>query len=174
MRHGESEGNVRDEINDNPARIVNLTARGRSQAEAAAEQLRDMPITHAYSSQFPRAQQTAAIVMRGRGMDINTDARLNERLSGLDGQHVDEFRKLVRDDYLHSRPPLGESFVQQMERVRGFLDEIAARYPDGVVLAVSHENPVVAALCLTSPDPGQTALRSVANCEWVVLDWSTA
>lgn len=169
IRHGESEGNVRHEINDDPGRIVNLTARGRLQAEAAAERLRDMPFTHAYASQFPRAQQTAAILLQQRNLEICIDARLNERLSGMDGRHVDDFNDLVRADYLRTKPPRGESFLEQMERLRGFLDEIAARHPDGVVLAVSHENPIVAALCLTSADPAQTALRSVTNCEWIEL-----
>ena len=44
VRHGESEGNVKNEINDDPNRIVNLTARGRQQAEAAAERLRGVPL----------------------------------------------------------------------------------------------------------------------------------
>jgi broad specificity phosphatase PhoE len=171
VRHGESEGNVRHEINDNPNRIVNLTERGRLQAEAAAEQLRDMPFTHAYASQFPRAQQTAAILLHQRNLDIGVDARLNERLTGLDGRHVAEFGDLVRHDYLHAKPPQGESFLEQMERLRSFLDETAARHPDGFVLAVSHENPIVAALCLRSTDPAQTARRSIANCEWIELDW---
>ena len=172
IRHGESEGNVRHEINDDPGRIVNLTARGRLQAEAATERLRDMLFTHAYASQFPRAQQTAAILLQHRNLDICIDARLNERISGLDGRHVDDFNELVRRDYLRTKPPLGESFLELMERMRGFLNEIAARHPDGVVLAVSHENPIVAALFLMSADSALTAQQSVTNCEWIELVWS--
>ncbi|MBI5890676.1 MAG: histidine phosphatase family protein [Nitrosomonadales bacterium] len=174
VRHGESEGNVRFEINDDPVRIVNLTGRGRAQAAAAAEQLRGMPFTHAYASQFPRAQQTAAILLEHRELELRIDARLNERISGMDGLHVEAFRDCVRDDYLHARPPGGESFVEQMERLRGFLDEAAARHPDAFVLAVSHENPIVAALCLLSTNPAQTAQRGIDNCEWVELEWPAA
>ncbi len=36
VRHGESEGNVQHVISDDPKRIVNLTVRGRAQAEAAS------------------------------------------------------------------------------------------------------------------------------------------
>jgi alpha-ribazole phosphatase len=171
MRHGESEGNVIYEINDDPKRVVNLTERGRAQAEAAAERLRDVPFTHAYASEFPRAQQTAAALLRHHALDLRIDARLNERRSGMDGQHVRAFNELVRPDYLHIKPPMGESFLEQMERVRSFLDDAATRHPDGTVLAVSHENPIVAALCLTSEAPEQTAHRKLANCEWVELDW---
>ncbi len=170
VRHGESEGNVKHEINDDPARIVNLTERGRQQAAATAERLRDIPFTHAYVSQFPRAQQTIAILLQPHGLQPVVDARLNERLSGMDGQHVDAFNDYVRADYLHIKPPKGESFVEQMARLRSFLDEIAVRHPQGVVLAVSHENPIVAALALSSDEPAVAAHRHLDNCEWVELD----
>lgn len=171
VRHGESEGNVIYEINDDPRRIVNLTAKGRAQAEAAAERLRAVPFTHAFASEFPRAQQTAAILLRHHPLKLRIDARLNERRSGMDGLHVSAFNELVRSDYLHTKPPGGESFLEQMERLRSFLDEIAARHPHGTVLAVSHENPIVAALCLKSDDPEQASHRKLANCEAVELVW---
>lgn len=171
VRHGESEGNVRHEINDDPNRVVSLTERGRAQAATAAEKLRTIVFTHAYASEFPRAQQTAAILLQHHALQLNIDARLNERRSGMDGQHVDAFNDYVRDDYLHTKPPHGESFVEQMERLRGFLDDIAARHPDGVALAVSHENPIVAALALTVADPAQVMLRRLGNCEAVELIW---
>ncbi len=174
VRHGESEGNVVHEINDDPRRIVNLTAKGRAQAGAAAERLRDVPFTHAYASEFPRAQQTAAILLRHHDLKLRIEARLNERRSGMDGQHVDVFNDYVRADYLRIKPPLGESFLEQMERLRGFLDEVAARHPHGTVLAVSHENPIVAALCLTSEAPERVAHTKLANCEAVELAWPAA
>ena len=171
VRHGESEGNVKHEINDNPQRIVNLTERGREQAEAAAERLCTMRFTHAYASQFPRAQQTAAILLHHHQLKLNIDARLNERRSGMDGQHVDVFNDYVREDYLRIKPPRGESFLEQMERLRSFLDEAAMLHPDGIVLAVSHENPIVAVRALTVQDPEQVMLSSLNNCESIELVW---
>lgn len=171
VRHGESAGNVIHEINDNPQRIVNLTARGQQQAQAAAERLRGMRFTHAYVSEFPRAQQTMAILLQHHTLLPVVDARLNERRSGMDGQHVDAFNDLVRTDYLHFKPPGGESFIEQMGRLRSFLDDAAARHPQGVVLAVSHENPIVAALALRSDTPEQTALRKLENCAAVEIVW---
>ena len=70
-------------------------------------------------------------------------------------------------DPLHIKPVHGESFVEQMERLRSFLDEVAARHADGIVLAVSHENPIVAALALLSDEPEQVVHRHLDNCEWV-------
>jgi broad specificity phosphatase PhoE len=171
VRHGESEGNVAHQINDDPQRVVNLTGRGRAQAAAASESLRGAGFTHAYASEFPRAQQTAAILLRHHDCKLTIDARLNERRSGMDGQHVDAFNDLVRGDPLHFKPPRGESFLEQMERVRSFLNEKHALHPDAVVLAVSHENPVLAAMALAGEDPGKAVLGSLANCESVELVW---
>ena len=171
IRHGESEANIAHRINDNPARIVNLTERGRVQAETAADSLRTMRFTHAYASEFLRAQQTAEILLRSHACQLSIDARLNERRSGMDGLPVNAFNDLVRPDPLRIKPAQGESFLEQMERLRSFMDEIAVHNPDGSILAVSHENPILAALALASNDPEQVVRGSIANCEWVELDW---
>lgn len=171
VRHGESEGNVIHEINDNPRRMVNLTAKGRAQAEAVAEGFRTMHFTHAYASEFTRTQQTAEILLRNHSLDLHIDARLNERLSGMDGLPVVMFNELVHADPLRTKPERGETFLEQMERLRSFLDEIFARHPDGIVLAVSHENPIVAVRALLADDPEQVVRDKITNCGWVELDW---
>jgi alpha-ribazole phosphatase/probable phosphoglycerate mutase len=171
VRHGESEGNVASIINDNPARIVNLTEKGRMQAAAAGEALRTQRFTHAYVSEFARAQQTAQLILRHHACELQVDPRLNERRSGMDGLHVSAFNDLVRPDLLRIKPVGGESFMELMARVRSFLDEIYARHPQATVLAVSHENPILAALALTVDDPGEVAGNSLVNCERVELDW---
>jgi len=171
VRHGESEANVADLINDDPTRIVNLTERGRAQAFAASDMLRAVPITHAFASGFPRAQQTAGILLRHHDLPLHIDVRLNERRSGMDGLPVHAFNDLVSEDPLHYKPERGESFLEQMDRLRSFLDAVCLRHADGLVLAVSHENPIVAALALTVDDPEQVIRYSVANCAWIELDW---
>lgn len=171
VRHGESEGNVIHEINDNPSRIVNLTEKGRGQAAAAAEVLRGTRFVHAYVSEFPRARQTAEIILRQQACALSVDARINERRSGMDGQPVRVFNELVRGDRLQTRPEHGESFVEQMARLRSFLDEVAGRHPQGEVLAVSHQDPILAAIALTAEDPAAVAEGALANCEQVALSW---
>ena len=171
VRHGESEANVAHRINDNPLQPVNLTGRGRAQAEDASGKLRAVPFTHAYASEFPRAQQTAEILLRHHACPLHIDARINERRTGMDGLPVEAFHELVYPDPLRIKPENGESFLEQMERVRSFMDELVAHHPDGRVLAVSHENPILAAMALTAGDPEQVVRASIANCEWVELDW---
>lgn len=171
VRHGESEANVAHVINDNPARLVNLTEKGRMQAAAAAEQLRAQRFTHAYASEFARARQTAEILLRPHACKLHIDPRLNERHTGMDGLPVNVFNDRVRPDPLRIKPEGGESFLEQMARLRGFMDEISARHSEGAVLAVSHENPILAALALAADDPENVVRGSIANCEWVELDW---
>lgn len=175
VRHGESEANVAGVINDDPSRPVNLTARGRSQASTAAEGLVGVPFTRACVSRFPRTRQTAEILLAGLGLPLPlvVDARLDERRSGLDGRPVEAFNGLVLSDPVHIKPANGESFLEQMDRVRAFLDDLALTSPDGVVLAVSHENPIMAAAALVGRDPEEAARSGLGNCEWVVLDWKS-
>lgn len=173
VRHGESAANVAGIINDDPSRPVNLTERGRLQARQAVAGLKGIPFSRAYASRFPRARQTAEILLAGLGLDLPLvqDARLDERRSGLDGRPVEAFNGLVRPDPVHIRPEMGESFLEQMERVRGFLDQIAAENPAATVLAVSHENPILAATALAGGDPEAAVRDGIGNCEWRCLEW---
>ena len=171
IRHGESEANVGGTINDDPTRPVGLTATGREQAASAAQALSSVAFRHAYASEFPRARETAEIILAGRDVPLLVDARLNERRSGLDGQPVEAFNGLVRPDPVRIRPVNGESFLEQMARLQGFLDEVALRHRDGVVLAVSHENPILAAAALAGRDVEEAARGSLGNCEWLLLEW---
>ncbi len=171
LRHGESEANVGGYINDVPEKTVFLTTKGREQAATAAQALSGISFSHAFSSQFPRARQTAEIVLAGRNLPLTIDARLNERRSGLDGQPVEAFNGLVRPDPVRIKPANGESFLEQMARVLGFLDEIALCHPTGIVLAVSHENPIQAAAALAGMDMEAAARGGLANCEWLRLEW---
>ena len=171
VRHGESEANVAGIINDDPARPVALTDNGRSQAATTAENLRGVPFVRAYASELLRARQTAEILLRHHACPLRIDARLNERKSGMDGQPVENFNGLVRPDPVRIRPPQGESFLEQMERLRAFFAEAAATQPAGPVLAVSHENPILAAMALTGKSVEEAARGSIPNCGWVELHW---
>ena len=176
LRHGESESNVGGFINDDPARPVRLTARGRQQAREAGLVLGRMAFDQVYASEFPRARQTAEIVLlaMGSSLPVRVDGRLNERRSGLDGEPVEAFNGLVRPDPVHIRPERGESFLDEMERVRGFLDETAIRHREARVLAVSHENPILAATSLAGRPVEEAARGGLGNCQWVALDWPPA
>jgi broad specificity phosphatase PhoE len=174
IRHGESIANVGHYISDDPRKPVCLTPKGRAQAEALAQQLRHESFTHAYVSEFPRAQETAGILLQHHALLPVVDARLNERKSGMDGQPVHLFNDQVLRDPLNFSTPWGESFLQQMERLRSLLDELHLRHPEGRIIAVSHENPIIAALALTVADPAQVVLQGLPNCGRLDLHWPHA
>ena len=171
IRHGESIANVGNFINDDPGKPVGLTDKGIAQAEACALYLREEVFTHAFASEFPRARQTAAILLQYHACKLHIDARLNERKSGMDGMPVHEFNDQVKRNPLHFKTQRGESFIEQMARVRSFLDELAERYPQGNLLAVSHENPIIAALALTVNDASTVVFRNLQNCGRIELHW---
>lgn len=174
VRHGESEANVGDFVNDDPARPVALTPRGLAQARAAGEALRGMPVVHAYASQFLRARQTAQAILIHHHCPLDIDSRLNERMSGLDGQPTSVFNDLVREDPVRTKPPRGESFLEQMTRLAAFLDAIRPLHADGAVLAVSHENPIMAVQALMGVPAEEAARGHIANCGWMEIDWPPA
>jgi broad specificity phosphatase PhoE len=195
LRHGESEANVAGVISDDPAHGYHLTPMGVGQAEVAAEALHDVPFTHVYVSEHLRTRETAEVMVAqwvklqrkdgdradeadGEALAVNVDrfpitvdARLNERRSGMDGRPVMEFNSLVKPDPVDIKPDGGESFREQMARVQAFLDAVAARHVDGTVLAVSHENPILAAQAVAGRSPEEAARDSLANCAWVELEW---
>ncbi len=170
IRHGESEANVGNFISDDPRKPVNLTARGIAQAEALATAIAHEQFTHAYVSEFLRAQQTLAILLRGMPLIPQVDARLNERKSGLDGHPVHIFNDEVRRNPLHYKTPYGETFLEQMERLRNFLDDVVMRHPQGRIILVSHENPILAAKAWTTSAEAEV-FAAVPNCGRVDIEW---
>lgn len=197
LRHGESEANMQGVISEDPAHPYHLTPMGIAHAEVAAEELREAPFSHIYVSEHVRTRETAEILVKAwlEGDDrennetseaadgaepatpktekypISVDARLNERRSGMDGQPIGNFNSLVKPDPVNIKPAGGESFREQMERLRAFLDQVAERHVDCTVLAVSHENPILAALAVAGRSPEEAARGAIANCEWVELEW---
>ena len=170
IRHGESEANAGNFINDDPRKAINLTSKGMTQAEGLAIELNKVNFDFAYVSEFSRAQQTIAILLRGKTIPIQIDPRLNERKSGMDGQPVDAFNNQVEKNPLHFKTPEGESFLEQMQRLKDFLDELAARHPEAQVIAVAHENPILSALGLTT-SAEEVVNAHLPNCGRIDLIW---
>lgn len=179
LRHGESQANVAGIVSDDPRKPWPLTDRGRQQARQAGMALAPIAFTHVYVSRHLRTRQTAETVQavwRERGLAtadlaLHADPRLDERRSGLDGRPVEDFNGLVRPDPVRIRPPGGETFLEQMQRLADFLDDMARQHPDATLLAVSHENPIQAARAAAGMAPLKSIQNSVGNCEWIVLDW---
>lgn len=138
VRHGESEYNLRRLCNDDPARPVHLTVRGRVQAIAAAEQLNTYRVDAIYASPLPRARETAALIGERLGLAVTLDDRLADIRSGYEGRPVADYQAAIAHDPLNARPNGGESLLDYRARVTGFLAWLRQQSHAHVVL-VCHE-----------------------------------
>jgi len=144
VRHGQSEGN-RDRrfTGHGPSP---LTERGREEARATAARIASSPVTALYSSDLPRAVQTAEPIAELTGVSIVQDRALREKNFGdltgmsfaeLETKHPDVWRGLLARDPSF-QPPGGESHVQCRERMNGYLEQLYERHPNGRVVLVTH------------------------------------
>jgi len=139
LRHGESEYNIRGLCNDDPARDVRLTGNGRIQAEQAAREVSHVRLDCIYSSELPRARDTAEIVAQPHATTIHTNSGLNDIRSGCDGRPVTEYFRNIAHDRLHARVGNGETLLEHKQRVLDFLVWLAAQRHCRNVLLVAHE-----------------------------------
>ena len=124
---------------------VHLNDRGREQATALAERLRDVPLAAIITSPLERCQETAAAVAVGRDLEPAPDDRLGECQYGdWTGQ---ELKKLAKDPLwkvVQAHPsaaafPGGEALRDTQARaVDAVREHNAAVGDDATWLAVSH------------------------------------
>lgn len=145
IRHGQSEANVTvtisTDVDKNP-----LTALGVSQCEKTAGELGRLKIDSIFSSPVLRAVETADIIARRLMLRPVIDYNLTERGQGtmnnttfgkneaLDKYTVEE----VNSGYPHGL----ETWEDLKARAKNFM----ASLPDGITVAVSHKDPICAAL----------------------------
>lgn len=126
-----------------------LTELGKKQALAAAQALADTHIDAVVCSPLRRCQQTAAAVVKGRELRVETVEDLIEvdfgRWEGKTFAEAD-----AADPELHARwlkdtsvaCPGGESLRAVHRRVSAARRELQQRYAEQTVLVVSHVNPI--------------------------------
>jgi broad specificity phosphatase PhoE len=119
---------------------------GREQALAVGARLRDEPIVAVYSSDLPRAVQTARAIAVPHGLVPIPEPGLRERNAGVfQGmkaddvvtQHPDSWEERARDKWGWS-PPAGETLRQVLERALAVIDRLRERFPDGTVVVTTH------------------------------------
>src|ERR1700677_337622 len=86
VRQGETNYNVLNIHNDDPAVDVHLTETGIKQAEKLADMLKEISVEHIFVSELTRTQQTAKIINKYHQLEITIDKRLNDNKSGYEGQ----------------------------------------------------------------------------------------
>ncbi len=132
---------------------LHLADAGKAQAQATADALSKLSkIDAVYSSPLERARETAAPIAAARGLQVQIDKGLIELDVGdWTGEELKKLRrtrewKVVQRHPSGFRFPSGESFVELQARIVGTIDRLVAAHPGGTVVAVSHADPIKAAV----------------------------
>ena len=145
VRHGQSIGN---ELGLYLGRTdMELTEKGRQQAQYAADYLKDIEFDAIYSSPLMRAHNTAVPHALIRGMQVVDREELAEIFIGdWEGVPTDDLKKKYHDEYYNGWTdnyftftcPGGESVAACGERFRQGLERIAKDHEGKTVLVVAH------------------------------------
>ena len=132
---------------------LQLSDEGRLQAEAAAKRIAPLQrVAAIYSSPLERARETAMPIARAKKMPIRIDRGLLECDFGeWTGEKLKRLSKLPEWDVVQRHPsafrfPGGESFTELQARITGALARLVAQHPGRVIVAVSHADPIKAAV----------------------------
>jgi probable phosphoglycerate mutase len=132
---------------------LHLSEEGRRQAEAAARRIEPLPrVAAIYSSPLERARETAQAIARVRRLPVRIERGLLECDFGeWTGERLDRLRRRPEWDVVQRHPsafrfPGGESFTEVQARITGALARLVAQHPGRVVVAVSHADPIKAAV----------------------------
>jgi probable phosphoglycerate mutase len=144
IRHGQSQGNAEGRFGghtDTP-----LSPRGRKQAQATAKALASEKFDAIYSSDLPRAIETASPLVDLTGVSLETTDALRERSVGvMEGltfeeaaeQHPEQYQALLRRDFEHVLLG-GESYRQTLDRASRQLDEAIEQHKGGRIAFFAH------------------------------------
>lgn len=151
VRHGQSTYNLENRFTGEVD--VPLTPRGREEARAAGQKLKDIPFAHAFTSVLQRAIETLRIILEEahqQQLPITCDRALNERNYGrLEGRNKAEVAKEYGNEQVaiwrrsfSVRPPGGESLSDTAARVIPYYQKnIAPLLGKGEnILVVAHGN----------------------------------
>ena len=187
VRHGQT--GTTGKLLPGRARGLHLAETGRAQADRAAERIGALSearresgsgIAAVYASPMERAQETAQPIARAVGRRVRTDAGLNECDFGeWTGKRLATLRRRPEWRTVQKAPstfrfPNGESFTEMQVRIVSALDRLRALHPGGVIVCVSHADPIKAAMAHalgTHIDLFQRIV--ISTCSISAIAWST-
>ncbi len=132
---------------------LHLSDAGRAQADAVAARIAGLKrIAAIYASPLERTRETAAPIGQARKLRVRSDKGLLECDFGQwTGGELKELRKLAEWRTVQQYPsgfrfPGGESFGEMQLRMTRTLATLSAKHPGETVVAVSHADPIKAAV----------------------------
>jgi probable phosphoglycerate mutase len=139
------------------AKGLHLADTGRKQAADAADRIAALAtngrsVDAVYASPLERTRETAAPIAAAVGRKVQIERGLLECDFGeWTGAELKRLMKLPEWGTVQRAPstfrfPGGESFTEMQTRMVGAIDKIRAAHPGGVVVCVSHADPIKAAV----------------------------
>jgi probable phosphoglycerate mutase len=118
LRHGRTTASAAYIASCDPRQPIHLDAEGTRQCLRHAGSAWTAQVVTCVTSEFPRAIQTAELLMRGRQLDIVVDARLNEINYGeFEGGPWRAYGAWLSAHGVSAVPPGGESRVAALTRM---------------------------------------------------------
>ncbi len=134
-------------------RGLHLSDEGNAQAQEAANRLAVLQQVDAvYASPLERARETAAPIAKRLGVKVRVDRGLADCDFGeWTGAELKAVAKLPEWRVVQHHPsgfrfPGGESFAEMQARITAAAAAMVERHPGGTVVAVSHADPIKAAV----------------------------
>ena len=131
---------------------LHLSDEGRKQAESVAARLAGVKLTAVYASHLERARETASPIARGQELAVRIERDLADIDYG-DWTGIKIWRaarkpewKAIQEHPSGFRFTRGESFVEMQARVTRAVATLVERHAGGIVVAVSHADPIKAAV----------------------------
>ena len=135
------------------AKGLHLAEAGLAQAEAVAARIGALHNVDAvYASPLERTRETAAPIAKAVGQRVKVDKGLLECEFGeWTGRKLSELNKLPEWQTVQRYPsgfrfPGGESFTEMSQRMASTLDRLGAAHRGKTIVAVSHADPIKAAV----------------------------
>ena len=155
VRHGQTP--TTGKVLPGRARGLHLAEAGQAQAAAVAERIAALQtdkrrVAAVYASPLERTQETAAPIARALGLRIRRNQGLLEADFGeWTGAELKRLYKLPEWRTVQRNPsgfrfPGGEAFTEMQARITGAVDRLRAAHPGETIVAVSHADPIKAAV----------------------------
>ncbi|PLS33120.1 histidine phosphatase family protein [Carnobacterium maltaromaticum] len=145
VRHGQTEWNLDERMQGHLN--SDLTAHGIQQTLNLAKGLPDMGLTHCYTSDSPRTQQTTALLTGELTLPVKTEAGLREINTGpwegenkttIQSRYPESWTHFWHNPHLYQPNGNGETFVDLQTRSVQALNKIIHQHPGATILIVSH------------------------------------
>lgn len=164
---------------------LHLSAAGQAQAEAVAERIAeagDAPVrpSAVYASPLERTTETAKPIARRLGLRVRSERGLLEcDFGSWTGARLATLVRKPEWEQVQRWPsgfrfPGGESFPEMQARMAATIRRLAAEHPGETIVAVSHADPIKAAVASAAGTPLDLFQRlTVAPCSISALSYGS-